>query len=322
MNQVSIHSKLLKLLSIFFLLIGIAIGASTFFKHKPETQYVVSAIFIFLSSGGLFLSRRLKQIELKVQDLKNQYPQQAWMWREDWAQGFATASEKRGSIVFIVLGSLFIAFTSPAMMNLQKELALQHYKILVALVIPLVGLFMVLKGVQKYLLVKKWGDPKFVFSKVGTLGGKLTGNISVKCNFSEPIKVTLANKRVSTTDTGDDQKTFTHILWQSETEIQAQSSIDGSIIPIQFHIPFDLRATEDINSKDSIQWELVVQSPQNNFLTTYLVPVFKTSESNPNFIQEVEIQKEVTFDDHFEPKSFSQLTTANGLEVKFFNNNQ
>jgi hypothetical protein len=78
-------------------------------------------------------------------------------------------------------------------------------------------------------------------------------------------------------------------VWQAEqfiTQELSQSDPEQSAIPVLFQIPYECRPTDETESYNQIIWRLGVsaKTPGLDYKTSFEVPVFKTPESNPNFV--------------------------------------
>ena len=100
--------------------------------------------------------------------------------------------------------------------------------------------------------------------------------------------LTFSVRRV-TTRSGKNSSTSESVLWQDEQLIARdflQNDPARSAIPVLFQIPYDCRPTDETNASDQTIWRLEVsaKTPWLDYSTTFDVPVFKTPESDPNFV--------------------------------------
>jgi len=66
----------------------------------------------------------------------------------------------------------------------------------------------------------------------------------------------------------------------------AENDPSQSAIPVLFQIPFDCRPTDPFDKENEIAWimEVTAKTPGRDYEESFEVPVFKTLDSDPNFV--------------------------------------
>ncbi len=262
-------------------------GASTLFQGPVRARDAGLRLLmsvIFTGSGTVVAlwgvsTRRMAQ---RSKALASQNPDQPWLWREDWARGSADAESRSQFLTYGLMGILFILISSPALLNLKHELAQRHnYAILIALIFPLAGLYLISQAVLGRIRARKFGAVFRMAQVPAVAGGPLRGRIETKVALppSPEVDLTLSCVRSYTSD-GRDR--WEDILWQGKTSASATLGPLGSTVPVDFEIPFDSRETDSRNPNDEVVWRLtaVRKLPGVDFKVSFQVPVFKTAASD------------------------------------------
>jgi len=284
-------SGCLTLFGIPFAIVGIVLAFSAF--HSPDTQQLVLHVtmsLLFCSGGfGLMIFGVVsKRSAAKAKALVDRNPDKPWLWREDWAQGYALPEWKQTSTTYTVIGITFLLFSVPMMLNLVPELLIKHrYETLIALLFPLCGIYLLGLSYVAYLRGRKFRDLRFVPSGVpAAIGGRLQGK--VQAAFALPAghsaDLVLSCVRSYVSGSGKNESRWDTVLWQDRKTAEFYSDGQQCFVPVDVNIPYDTKETDTKNPNDEIIWRLAANSklPGLDFRVSFLVPVFKTTASNPN----------------------------------------
>ena len=146
----------------------------------------------------------------------------------------------------------------------------------------------------------KFGQSIFQMASVpGLIGGQLAGVIrtSAKVLPEDGFQITLNCINRLTTGGGKSRSTSEHILWQDDQVVGRdllQNDPDHTAIPVLFAIPYQCRPTDETVSDNQKIWRLNVKAkvPGVDYSTAFDVPVFKTAESNANFVADSSVMAE------------------------------
>jgi hypothetical protein len=283
----------LVLFGVPFALVGIGMGASALLQmshgsilsQDTVVRLILSVIF---SAAGIVLAIRGvagRRIAQRAQALAAENPDKPWLWREDWARGSAEPDSKSQTLTFGLMGALFLLVSAPVFLNLRRELFERHnYTILVALIFPLAGLFLIGQACLGRMRVRKFGGT-FVMAQVpGVVGGRLSGRIETRFTLppEDPVDLTLSCVRSYVSGSGNSRSRWENILWQDKSSGSPALGAVGSSLAVDFEVPFDSRETDSKNPDDQIFWRLTAtrKLPGIDFDVSFQVPVFKTAASD------------------------------------------
>lgn len=218
----------------------------------------------------------------------NVHPDEPWLCKKDWAEGriiSSTRTTMRFVSVFAFVWNLMSALMWSGIRN--EILGKGNRWALLLLLFPAVGLLLILAAIICVLRWRKFGESVFEMASVpGVIGGKLAGVIRTSAKVQPEDGFHLTLNCVQSVTHSDSSETT---LWQDEQIIARdllQSDSARSAIPVLFQIPYDCRPTDETNAYNKTIWQLNVsaKTPGVNYSTSFDVPVFKTPESDPNFV--------------------------------------
>jgi hypothetical protein len=287
-------------------LLAILVGSYRYLTGVTDLmQTVLLAIFglMFFAIGAgplLFLRSAKKRAEHEAQ-AQAAHPDQPWMWREDWAVGHISSSNK------LVMGfawgfAIVWNLISTPLLFAFRNRPEKDYVILIALLFPAIGVLLLIRAIRRSLEFRKFGMSSFVMSSVpGVVGGKLQGSIYAafdpRSERNAKLKLTCIHRTV--TGSGDDRSVNERIQWQEERDLgpaDITPGPTGCIIPVSFHIPGDVAQTDIRNMDNAIQWKLDVRAdvPGLDYNAQFDVPVFRTKDSSTSPEQQPEVTAPVT----------------------------
>src|SRR6266481_594022 len=186
---------------------------------------VIVLVFAATGVGLMVLAWKITWRERGRRQRHASHPEEPWLWREDWEQGFAQAEGR------------------------------SHARFLMT-------------------------------SRPGVLGGKLRGYVKSGGAAAAGIEVNLTLSCISWRR--GYRSGFSEILWQDQTKATSSPGADGSQVPVDFDIPFDLRSTENYapENPQEVFWRLTARSGDGGFHASFTVPVFRTADSDPSRTRE------------------------------------
>lgn len=250
-----------------------------------------AAVFGSMGLGGFMFGHNLWRKNKFDKSLKALHADEPWLWREDWAEGLITASNK-SAMLAVILAAYWNSITAlPAVLAIQEGYFVQKNNwALLASLFLVVGFILIIIAATAAVRIRKYGASVFqMASTPGVIGGQLAGVIRVPKKVSPDggFHVTLRCVKEVTTDKGSSSETTWIDAWKAEQTIVRelhQTDPQKTAFPIQFAIPFDCQPT-DMSGGSKIAWRLDVKAatPGLDFKASFDVPVFKTPESDPNF---------------------------------------
>ncbi len=217
------------------------------------------------------------------------HPDEPWLYKTDWADGKIKSSTGATTLLLFVIAFVWNLMSAPAFLVIRDEaLAKGNRWALLVLFFPAIGLILILCLIVSLLRWRKYGRSVFEMAAVpGVIGGQLAGVIRTSAKVQPEDGFRLALNCFQKVTHGDNTTVTT--LWQDEQVIAhdlLQSDSQQSAIPVLFQIPYDCRPTDETNADGKTNWRLDVsaKTPGLDYSTNFEVPVFKTSQSDPNFV--------------------------------------
>ena len=250
--------------------------------------FIFAGAFGLVGFGGMGAALYGLKILKREDALKDKFPSEPWKWNENWHNNSIPANSGAKVIAFWCFAILWNLISAPIIFILPGELAKENYLVLIGLLFPLVGLGLFIMALRASIQKKKFGESKFVLETLpGVIGGRLQGDIHFATPMQIQDKLALILSCKQTTGSGDNRRERT--IWQSEKSIGRERIGGGHIggLPVSFSIPYSCLPTSD---EDDVKWTLDTSAelPGVDFEAQFIVPVFKTNDSNPNLTEEEE----------------------------------
>ncbi|MCG3148352.1 MAG: hypothetical protein PCFJNLEI_01795 [Verrucomicrobiae bacterium] len=261
----------------------IAAGARKVFRGEKDGWLIIGfGLFFAAFAGGFYWLgiRGTKDSALQAAR-REQFANEPWKIREDWATGRIRSTNKSGQILAWVFAIFWNAIAWSVVFIIPKELAKGNREVLIALLFPAVGIGLLIWAIRATIRQRKFGETELVLQTIpGAVGGVLAGTL----RFQQPL-VTMAgvNLRLScinrvTTGTGKNRSTHNHVRWQEEQTLQKNQDV-----PVFFRLPPDLPVTDSSQPNNEILWQLEAraETPGVDYFATLDVPVFAVAQPNP-----------------------------------------
>lgn len=225
----------------------------------------------------------------------NAPPEKPWLAKKQWAAGQIVDSDKMALLVLWAFALLWNLITVPACVAIYPKASVAFHAgevfPLVALVFPAAGLLLVVCAIVPTLRWRKYGRSVFQMASVpGVIGGQLAGVIrtAVKIRPEDAFQLKLSCVKATCRTTGEGTKS-TRVEWQDEQDVAHELLPDDAVqsaIPVLFQIPYECSESGDPDAEHRITWQLEVtaNTPGLDYKATFEVPVFKTPQSDRNFV--------------------------------------
>lgn len=252
-------------------------------------QTVFALAFCLVGYGLIFAAfyggKRVKE----ANKLKEERPEEPWLWEKDWVDGRISAGSRGKMIGSILFATLWNLISSPMIFVVPREFADGNRLVLIGLLFPVVGAGLAAYAVYAVLQWRKFGNSEFeMFSNPGVLGGYLEGRIhtNIRSRHGDGFRLTLSCIRSETTGSGKNRRTREKTLWQDTATVPVNELLAGprgASVPVRFAIPYDAGPESDPDASDPVKWRVTVAAelPGVDFSTQFTVPVFKTPDSDP-----------------------------------------
>jgi len=280
------------LLALPFALLGIA--ALVMLVHDliggiPRQRAIATLSFVVTCFGfvALIIGINAKKMALRAPALKSSPPaEKPWLNRQDWAAGRLTSGTRRSVILLWLFVALWCAVSAGiTLVVVSPAWHRGNHAVLVAMIFPLIGVFVFAYVVKATVAWRKFGQTIFDLAAIpAPLGGTLEGEIRVKTKLQPEhgLHLRLSCVRQTTTGAGKNRRTVEKILWQDEKWLKPdlpQTDLNATGIPVYFKLPGD-RPESTAAAGDGIHWRLEASATLRgpNFHASFDVPVFKLPE--------------------------------------------
>jgi hypothetical protein len=307
-------------------LVCVVLALQEALSQQPEVGTILFLGLFGLVFGGTGVWMILRAVRgyksfQQVDERKIQHPAKPWLWRENWASGLIQDSNRSSLSYVWFFAVLWNLISAPlAFMVLPREvLQNRNYPALLGLLFPLVGVGLLIWAIRATLRWKKFGTSVL---KLETLPGVIGGHLKAILQTPIPLfaeeglslKLTCINRRV--TGSGKNRSVNEKILWRERQVIpkeRIEAGGPGSSIPFTFQIPYDSRETDRKNMDNAILWyvDAAASVPGVDYGTQFEVPLFRTAESDPDFVpaREAEVPEQTA-------EGFTHTGSQGGITVK------
>jgi hypothetical protein len=238
---------------------------------------------------GAFIGQRIVS---KEERLKAAHPEEPWLWDNNWAGGRIRSGSKAKAIGITIFATFWNLISLPPAFLIWEEVAAGNRVILLVLLFPAIGILMAIAAIRFWMQYFKFSQSFFEMSRFpGVLGGLLEGQIltGMKEAPEKGVRLTLSCIRKETSGSGKNRSTTERVLWQ-ETDLVDRAQLaytpSGWRIPVELGIPYDAGPPSSTDhDDDSVFWRLEAGAalPGIDFEADFKVPVFRTSDSDPEF---------------------------------------
>ena len=212
-----------------------------------------------------------------------------WQGRKGWETARVASNATKGVWFFWIFALLWNAISSPIFFIIPDEIKSGNYAALIALLFPLVGLFLIYKAIASTLEYRHFGRILFEMDPFpGAIGGHVGGRIQVsrlpyqKAIEAKEIWVRLECVYSYVSGSGKNRSRRESIKWaeQGKPQIDSQGQCVG--LQFRFDVPADL-PNADVEQKNAYHfWRLTVKADVSgvDLNRTYNIPVFNTGETS------------------------------------------
>lgn len=234
-----------------------------------------------------------------------------WLGQQEWASPAIRCNAKSslwGIWIFAIIWNLI---SLPAALAVPGELGKGNTMMLVALLFPLVGLYLLGQAIRSTLSWRRFGQLQLQLDPYpGSIGGQVGGTIDLPLPYDsqQRFPVSLMCVHSYETGSGKERKRRESIVWQSQGLAHSQLSPSGGTrLGLCFDVPAQLPASQP-HSREYHLWRLDLQAdlPGVDLHRQFEVPVFATeaksrtslplSSQHPHTSEEHEAQIEAVVD--------------------------
>jgi len=247
-------------------------------------------IFVLLFGGvgfGMLFGARYGGTKLAAEEiLQEQFPNEPWRWRPEWASGRIAGSARTAAYVAIGFAVVWNLVSLPAAIFIPDEIASGNWPAAIGLLFPLVGIGLAVWAIRSWLRLKRFKVATLVLQRTPVaLGGRLKGTIRVDARvpIATDFKLELACVDERVRGSGKNRETSERLLWQKEWRVprhQCQIGPTLTSIPVDIAVPGDQPPASAGDDTAKVEWRLDVtgECPGPDFWSRFELPVFATGE--------------------------------------------
>jgi hypothetical protein len=274
---------------------SIVVAVARLRNGDPAGAAALGAVGLAFTLGGIGLLAAIlagrRQVRLRT-ELEEQFPEQPWMWRKDWAAGHVNDTHRSAAAGLWVFAVLWNLVALPGgFFGVRDAITTGKPGGWVALLFPLVGVGLLVAAARASMRSRKFGASRLdLVTKPAAIGQGLGGVIRTRADVrpADGFSLVLSCVRVVRTGSGRNRSTRETVLWQEEKRAAGQrgagAPADGVVtnIPVAFRIPADAVPGDDRNPNDRVVWRLRASAsvPGVDYESLFEVPVFRTAASD------------------------------------------
>lgn len=242
-------------------------------------------IFV-LVFGGVGIGLMLFALNAKVGS--TDHPESAskpWLGQEEWANPEVVCNGKSGLWGIWFIAIIWNLTSLPASLAIPDEWAEGNKLILIALMFPLAGMYLLLWAIKSTRSWRRFGQLRLALDPYpGNLGGQVGGTLEVPIayNSQQRFPVSLQCVHSYETGSGKSRSRREEILWQASGLAHTHPSpTSGTLLAIAFDVPANLPASET-HSQSYRFWRLDLKAdlPGVDLHRQFELPVFATAEKS------------------------------------------
>ena len=207
----------------------------------------------------------------------------AWREKKGWETERIRSQAKAGLIGMWVFAITWNAVSSPLLFVFEEEWQEANYAILMGLLFPLVGLFLLAKAIAMTREFRRYGVIEFVMDPYpGAIGGHVGGSLQVNNlhEYDDRYRIELECVYSYESGSGEDRRRSERIRWAEGGHAKVENLGRGALLSFRFDVPEDQPEADIEQSGDYYFWRLKVRAevPGIDLNRSYNIPVFKTGE--------------------------------------------
>lgn len=244
------------------------------------------SVFILIGLSVIYVSLGSKKLPPETSD---EFKNTDWKSRKGWETANIASGAKKGIWFFWLFAIFWNAVSTPAAMVIPRELAKGNYAVLLVLLFPLVGLFLLYKALQSTLEYRHFGRVLFEMDPFpGAIGGHVGGRIQVnRLNYRKAVEASELSVRLEcvysyVSGTGKNRSRKESIKWAEQGKPKIEGSGHGVSMAFRFDLPDNLPSS-DVDQKTTYHfWRLSVKAVVAgiDLNRQYNIPVFDTGEAS------------------------------------------
>jgi hypothetical protein len=247
------------------------------------------SVFIFIGLAVIYYSIRGADKQARVPQPSLEPDISNWQSHKGWESSKIASKARTGMWLFWVFAILWNAVSIPIAFIVPGELQGDNYAALVALLFPLVGIFLIYKSIAVTAEYRYFGKVLFEMDPFpGAIGGHVGGKIHV-ARLDQQQAVDAADLWVRLecvysyiSGSGKNRSRRESIKWVEQGKPKIERAHQGVLLSFRFEVPDNL-PNADIEQKNAYHfWRLCIKADVSGIDLNrhYNIPVFATGETS------------------------------------------
>ncbi len=227
---------------------------------------------------------------------------QTWLEKKEWRTNRIRSGAKTSMIAMWVFAVLWCAISTPILFVIEDEINKANYPVLIALLFPVAGLFLIrhawkiTREWQRFGVIELEMDP-FPGSIGGHMGGSIVLNNIHERNAEYNVELECVYSYVS--GSGKNRSRRENVKWAEGGVAKVESGVKGVRLKFRFDVPEDLPEADIEQKGDYYFWRFKVSAdiPGVDLQREYNIPVFNTQVESRTIRHDISAQAEQARED-------------------------
>ncbi len=221
----------------------------------------------------------------------------AWQLRKGWKTPRIRSDAKSSTRIMWFFAIIWNGISLPVLFAFSREWQSGNYAILLALLFPLTGMWLVYKAITQSREFLRFGIVELTMDPFpGSIGGHIGGTIELKGvhQSNAVFRVELECVYSYMSGSGNDRSRRENILWAEAGCPASNRTSAGTILSFRFTIPDSLPEADIQQTGDYYFWRLNITADiiGADFNRSYNIPVFATAEQSHSIHLDISRQTE------------------------------
>jgi len=222
-----------------------------------------------------------------------------WQSQKGWESARISSDAGKGTWFFWIFAILWNAISAPIVFILPEELQRNNYAVLIAVIFPVTGMFLLYQAISRTLEYRYFGKVAYQMDPYpGGIGGHVGGHIQVRnldyrrASEAKSLLVKVECVYSYMSGSGDNRSRRESIKWAEQGRPKIDNALEGVSLAFRFDIPEGLPPADVEQSGSYHFWRLGVNAeiPGIDLDRSYNIPVFATGQTAHNVSHDVSAQ--------------------------------
>lgn len=260
-------------------------------RQKQSDPKYKESYFDFIKHKRYELAKQSSHQEHNV----TAYQSTPWLEKKEWKSNHIRSGAKTSMITMWAFAIVWNAISLPLIFAFGKEWEKGNYAILIALLFPLAGAFLLKKAIQISREWLRFGVLEIVLDPFpGSIGGHVGGSLEINKLYDLKARYNVELECVFSyvSGSGENRSRRESIKWAEVGLAKVESTGRGIRLAFRFNIPDDLPEADIEQSEDYYFWRLkvIADIPGVNLNREYNLPVFKTGKKSRHINHDISEQ--------------------------------